>query len=52
MATTHSQVLPESEWPQLSCDLDDISVDNPEVKKVLVHSTDVDGNENFLERLT
>ena len=43
--------LPESEWPQLPGDLDDIPVDDPEVKRILVHSTDVDESEDFLTRL-
>ena len=44
--------LPDSEWPQLPDDLDDIPVDNPEVKRISVHSTDVDENTSFLTRLT
>ena len=44
--------LPESQWPQLPCGPNDISVDDPEVKKIQVHSTDVSGNANFLTRLT
>ena len=44
--------LPESEWPELPGDLDDSPVDDPEVKKISVHSTDVDGNTNFLMRST
>ena len=44
--------LPESEWPQLPCDLGDISVDDPEVKKIQVHSMDVNESTNFLTRLT
>ena len=44
--------LPESEWPQLPCDLDDVSADDPEVKKVLVHSLDVSESSDLLTRLT
>jgi len=44
--------LPESEWAQLPCDLDNISMDNPEVKKIQVHSMDVNDSTNFLMRLT
>ena len=44
--------LPESEWPQLPSDLDDISYNDPEVKKVLVHSMDVAENTDLLKMLT
>jgi len=44
--------LPESEWPQLPSDLDDISYNDPEVKKVLVHSMDVAENADLLKMLT
>ena len=44
--------LPDSQWPQLPCGPNVISVDDPEVKKILVHSTEVSGNANFLTRLT
>ena len=38
--------------PELPYDLDDIPVNDSEVKKILVHSTDVDETKNFLTRLT
>ena len=44
--------LPESEWPQLPADLDDVSLNDPEVKKVLVHSMNVEENVDLLNRLT
>jgi len=44
--------LPESEWPQLPGDLDDVSYNDPEVKKVLVNSMDVEENADLLKRLT
>ena len=43
--------LPESEWPQVPGDLDDIPVDDPEVKRISVHSMDVNESEDFLTRL-
>ena len=44
--------LHESEWPQRPGDLDNIPVDDPEVKKSSAYSTDVDENTNFLARLS
>lgn len=44
--------LPECEWPQLSGDMDDVSYNDPEVKKVLVHSMDVEEKVDLLKRLT
>ena len=44
--------LPETKWPWLPFDLDDISVENPEIKKIFVHSTSIDENKDFLARLT
>jgi len=44
--------LPESEWPQLPADLDDVSSNDPEVKKVLMHSMDIEENADLLTRLT
>ena len=44
--------LPESEWPQLPADLDAVSLNDPEVKKVLVHSMNVEENVDLLNRLT
>ena len=44
--------LPESEWRQLPGDLDDVSYNDPEVKKVLVNSMDVEENADLLKRLT
>ena len=44
--------LPESEWPQLPADLDDVSLNDPEVKKVLVHSMNVEENVDLSNRLT
>ena len=43
--------LPESEWTQVPVDLDDIPVDDPEVKRISVHSMDVDESKDFLTRL-
>ena len=43
--------LPENEWPQLPGDLDDVSNNDPEVKKVLVHSMNVEENADLLKRL-
>ena len=44
--------LPETKWPWLPFDLDDISIENPEIKKIFVHSTSIDENKDFLARLT
>ena len=44
--------LPESEWPQLPTDLDDVPLNDPEVKKVLVYSLNVEENADLLKRLT
>ena len=44
--------LHESEWPQRPGDLDNIPVDDPEVKKSSAYNTDVDENTNFLARLS
>ena len=44
--------LPECEWPQLPGDLDNVYYNDAEVKEVVVHSMDVEGNANLLERLT
>ena len=43
--------LPESEWPRPPIDLDAISVNDPEVKKVPVHSIDVNEGTDLLTRL-
>ncbi|PFX21325.1 Toll-like receptor 11 [Stylophora pistillata] len=42
---------PESEWPQPPSDLDDVSNNDPEVKKVLVHSMNVEETADLLKRL-
>ena len=39
---TGPNFLPECEWPQLPGDMDDVSHNDPEVKKVLVHNMDVE----------
>ena len=44
--------LPESKWYQLLGDLDDVSNNDPEVKKVVVHSMDVEENADLLKKLT
>ena len=44
--------LPECEWPQLSGDMDDVSYNDPEVKKILLHSMDVVEKVDLLNRLT
>ncbi|XP_022797507.1 uncharacterized protein LOC111335779 [Stylophora pistillata] len=41
----------ESEWPQPPSDLDDVSNNDPEVKKVLVHSMNVEETADLLKRL-
>ena len=43
--------LPESEWPRPPNDLDDISVSDPQVKKVQVHSVDLNEGTDLLTRL-
>ena len=44
--------LPESKWPQRPGDMDDVSHNDPKVKKVLVHNMDVKENVDLLKRLT
>lgn len=44
--------LPESEWPQLLSNLDEVSVADPEIKGVLVHSIDANEGSDLLTRLT
>ncbi|PFX13125.1 hypothetical protein AWC38_SpisGene22820 [Stylophora pistillata] len=41
---------PESEWPRLHSDLDDVSNNDPEVMKVLVHSMKVEETAALLQR--
>ena len=42
---------PECEWPQPPGDMDDVSHNDPEVKKVLVHNMDVEEKVDLLKRL-
>ena len=44
--------LPECEWPQLPGGMDDVSFNDPEVKKVFVHHMDVAEKVDLLNRLT
>ena len=41
---------PESEWPKFPYDLDAVSADDPEVKKVVTHATVSDEKEEILTR--
>ena len=43
--------LPECKWPQPPGDMDDVSHNDPEVKKVLVHNMDVEEKVDLLKRL-
>ena len=43
--------LPKCEWPQPPGDMDDVSHNDPEVKKVLVHNIDVEEKVDLLKRL-
>ena len=43
--------LPNTGWPLLPCDLDDISVEDLEVKTVVVHSMEIPENDDRLSRL-